>query len=304
MGALGHSLDTVSGWVQPVSSTFKQGNTQVLPPAPQETTPLVPGRFQKPATLAEQAAIQAAVTRAWVEHQGRGHGASPAQGTPRPARGRSTGSPRQAASPQGLSPWCQLLHFLVTKLPREQSPWTCHCQPLREPGWPPQRLSRRDSFRRFSSRDRVVSGTPGAPAQWWSGPPLTASSKKLTSSWLQWGGGKSLPGTTSKTWTTPNGLTRPSPCASPVPSWGAPKSCPNIWTSRGTTSGNISGEGPPHCATAPQEPSTVLHQCGSPGHDPQLPVDWGGQGVPKTVAMLQGSEVRFPLSPYPKENAV
>ena len=45
MGTLGHSLDTVLGRVRPVSSTFKRGNTQVLPPAPQETTPLVPGGF-------------------------------------------------------------------------------------------------------------------------------------------------------------------------------------------------------------------------------------------------------------------
>ena len=107
MGALGHSLDVVSGWVQPVSSAFKWGNTQVLPPAPQETAPLVPGGFQKPATPAEQAAIQAAVTRAWMEHQGRGRGASPARGTPRPARGRSTGSPhrgRITPRPQPLVP--------------------------------------------------------------------------------------------------------------------------------------------------------------------------------------------------------
>ena len=79
MGALGHSLDAVSGRVQPMSSTFKQGNTQVLPPAPQETTPLVPGGFRKPTTPAEQAAIQAAMTRVWAEHQGRGHGASSAR---------------------------------------------------------------------------------------------------------------------------------------------------------------------------------------------------------------------------------
>ena len=102
------------------------------------------------------------------------------------------GPPVGATSPQGLSPWCQLLHSLVTELPGEQSPWTCPCQPLQEPGWPPQRLSSRDSCQRFPSRDRVVGGTPGAPAQRWSGPPLTASSKKLMSSWLQWGGGKSL----------------------------------------------------------------------------------------------------------------
>ena len=42
----------------------------------------------------------------------------------------------------------------------------------------------------------------------------------------------------------------------------------------------------------------------SPGHDPQHSVDWGGQGVLKTVALLQGLQVRFPLSPHPKENAV
>ena len=107
MGALWHSLDAVSGQVQPVSSAFKWGNTQVLPPAPQETAPLVPGRFRKPGTPAEQAAIQAAVTRAWVEHQGHGRGASPAWGTPRPARGRSTGSPHQGRitpRPQPLVP--------------------------------------------------------------------------------------------------------------------------------------------------------------------------------------------------------
>ena len=107
MGALGHSLDVISGWVQPVSSAFKRGSTQVLPPAPQETATLVPGGFRKPATPAEQAAIQAAVTRAWVEHQGSGRGASPARGTPRPARGRSTGSHRRGhitPRPQPLIP--------------------------------------------------------------------------------------------------------------------------------------------------------------------------------------------------------
>ena len=107
MGALGHSLDAVLGRVQPVSSAFKQGNTQVLPPAPQGTAPLVPGRFRMPATPAEQAAIQAAVTRAWVEHQGHGRGASPTRGTPRPACGRSTGSPCRGCitpRPQPLVP--------------------------------------------------------------------------------------------------------------------------------------------------------------------------------------------------------
>ena len=74
---------------------------------PQAPAPLVPGRFQKPTTPAEQAAIQAAVTKAWVEHQGQGRGASPARGTPRPARGRSTGSPcrgRTTPRPQPLIP--------------------------------------------------------------------------------------------------------------------------------------------------------------------------------------------------------
>ena len=107
MGALGHSLDAVLGRIQPVSSAFKWGNIQVPPPAPQETTPLVPGGFRKPTTPAEQAAIRAAMTRVWAEHQGRGHGVSPTRGTPRPARGRSTGSPRRGRitpRPQPLVP--------------------------------------------------------------------------------------------------------------------------------------------------------------------------------------------------------
>ena len=107
MGALGHSLDAVLGWIRPVSSALRQGDAPVLPPAPQVPTPLVPGRFWKPATPAEQAAIQAAVTRVWVEHQGHGRGASPTRGTPRPARGRSTGSPHQGRitpKPQPLIP--------------------------------------------------------------------------------------------------------------------------------------------------------------------------------------------------------
>ena len=107
MGALGHSLDAVSGRIQPVSSVLRRGIAQVLPPAPQAPTPLVPGRFRKPTTPAEQAAIQAAVTRAWVEHQGCGRGASPTWGTSRPAHGRSTGSPRQGhitPRPQPLIP--------------------------------------------------------------------------------------------------------------------------------------------------------------------------------------------------------
>ena len=107
MGALGHSLDAVSGRIQPVSSTLRRGTTPVLPSAPQAPAPLVPGGFRKPATPAEQAAIQAVVTKAWVEHQGRGRGASPVRGTPRPARGRSTGSPRWGRTtprPQPLIP--------------------------------------------------------------------------------------------------------------------------------------------------------------------------------------------------------
>ena len=107
MGALGHSLDVVSGRIRPVSSALRWGDAPVLPPAPQAPAPLVPGGFRKPATPAEQAAIQAAVTRVWVEHQGHGRGASPTRGTPRPAHGRSTGSPhrgRITPRPQPLIP--------------------------------------------------------------------------------------------------------------------------------------------------------------------------------------------------------
>ena len=107
MGALGHSLDTVSGRIQPESSALRQRTTQVLPSAPQTSTPLVPGGFRKPATPAEQAAIKAAVTKVWMEQQGHGCGASPARGTPRPAHGRSAGSPRLGRTtprPQPLIP--------------------------------------------------------------------------------------------------------------------------------------------------------------------------------------------------------
>ena len=242
-----------------MSSALRQGDALVLPPAPQAPAPLVPGRFWKPTTPAEQAAIQAAVTRVWVEHQGRGRGASPTRGTPRPACGRSTGSPRQGRiTPRPAAPDTSSPTLWLPSSPGSSLLRTWLCQPLREPGRPPQRLSRRDSYRRFPSRDRVVGGIPGAPALRWSGPPLTASSRRPTNSWLQWGGGKSLPGTMSTTRTTPNGLTRPSRCTSPVPSRGAPKFSPSTWTLRGTSSGNTSGEGPPHCVTAPRERSTVL----------------------------------------------
>ena len=259
MGALGHSLDVVSGRIQPVSSTLRRGDTPVLPPAPQAPAPLVPGGFQKPATPVEQAAIQAAVTKAWVEHQGRGRGASPTRGTPRPARGRSTGSPRRGRTTPRLQPLIPAPPLFAYPAPQgAAAPDLALPAPSgTRVGHP--RGSRGETPLGGSPRETEwPGGIPGVPTLRWSGPPLTASSRRPTNSWLQWGGGMSLLGTMSTTRTTPNGLTRPNQCGFPAPSRGAPRYFLSTSTLRGTSSVSTLGAGPPHYATAPREHLTAL----------------------------------------------